>query len=886
MVNLCSNQLEFQALVLQVSHPRSSPFIIATAYRSPSYPVALFLPYLETVLNAVSDFNKVCFWGGDWNMDLFQYNSKSDVKSFLDCFNSYGFFPTITVPTRTSNVSPYTQTLIDNIFCNALECVANSGVTCAGIADHEVIICTSSLLGATPVHSIGSRREPLKPRFNYDRTEELKVNISQRLTGFCEIEDPNHGSHLLMTIIQEEVNKLSTIPQTRRYSPIQPWITPGVLRSINKRNCLLKHFMKNRSPENERKYRSYRNALRLTIRHAKRMYYRQQFEKNASNPKRLWSDLYEAIQKNRKHNKPPSRFDMDGITMTDPKDITESFNKYYSQVAQKLDDSLGPSNVDPLSYMSSMIAPDAMTFDTVTEQYVGTLVSTFNDVGAGYDGINVKMFKRVLPCMIKEITHLINICLTKSIFPDNLKVGLITPIHKTGAQSLFSNYRPITVLPVLSKVLEAVMYNQLLDHFTGHNIIFYYQFGFRNHHSAFMPLSLLHDNITACLVDRQVAAGIYLDLARAFDTVNTTILLQKLLKYGISGNSLSLLTSYLTGRSHRLKFDDVISGAKGVTCGVPQGSVLGPLLFLVYINDLHLTCPEAQFFLFADDTAIFYSAPSLMELQRKITSSFSKITTWMHANRLTLSAPKSYYQLYACGGRDSNNNLDILVGNTKLCRAQTVKYLGVLVDENMKFKSHIDKVSAITSRNLGIINRAKHLLNKKLRLTLYNALVLPYFTYCLPIWGANYESTLRPIVTIQKRAVRMIAGLGPMTHCSPLFKELKILKLCDLLKYHTLLIMHDVLFGIAPRVIINKFNMHASVRDTRTPQHFSLVLQSSSGIPTPNHRRLNYRSFCLFSSGPAIWNDVIARNIPNLDDIPPNKTFFKKCLKKLLAESY
>ena len=299
---------------------------------------------------------------------------------------------------------------------------------------------------------------------------------------------------------------------------------------------------------------------------------------------------------------------------------------------------------------------------------------------------------------------------------------------------------------------------------------------------------------------------------------------------------------------------------------------------------MRFACNEAKFLLFADDTAIFYSAQSSTELQENISISFPKILEWLHANRLSLSAPKTFYQIYAPGG--TTDTICIPVGTEQISRAHTVKYLGVLVDDDLKFKSHIDKVSGITRRNLGVITRAKFLLQKKHRYMLYNALILPYLSYCITIWGSNYEATLKPLVTIQKRAIRLISGVGPLEHTSPLFDHLKLLKLYDLNKYQILLIMHDALFQRIPSVVADKFKLHAPSRTTRSQQHFSVVVQSASGVPTPNYRLANYRSFCLFCRGPSIWNELVAQRIPNLLDIPASKALFKSCLKKLFIDEY
>lgn len=877
-------QTEFQCLSLLFSLPSGVSFIVSTLYRSPSYPISLLMPFLEGMLMKIADFNKPCFLGGDFNVNLFKYGESNETATFLDCMNSYGLFPTITVPTRVAIASPFTATLIDNIFTNVLETIAFNGVICAGIADHQAVCCTSDLVRQ---HSNVPTRTVPKPKFNYNRIEELKVNVSNNLDGFLQMNDPDECANRLISVIQSKVAELSITGSggSRYTSPIQPWVTPGILRSINLRNKLLKDFLKCRTTEKLNKFKKYRNVLRVTLRRAKQSYYHSQFTKNSGNPKKLWSDLLSAIQKNKTHEELPSRFEVDGTVIDKPDAVAQRFNEYYSQVAPTLDAALGPCCVDPLSYLNDLAVPEMLTFHSVSQQYVSNLIAGFKEVGAGLDGISSKLLKLLTPAILPQLTHLVNVCLSKNTFPTVLKTALITPVYKSGSRLLFSNYRPISVLPVISKVLESVIFDQLLTFVTENNIIYSCQFGFRSKHSTFMPLCLLHDYITSNLVKGHTSAGIYLDLARAFDTVNIEILLKKLSKYGITGNALQLFSSYLSHRTHCLKYKDSISGTSEITCGVPQGSILGPILFLLYINDLPNVCDEAKFLLFADDTAVLYSAPTIGELQLQISRSLPKITLWLHANRLSLSIPKTFYQLYSPGNVETVN-LSIPVKGVNIKRATTVKYLGVLVDENLKFKSHINKVSGLISRNLGVISRAKYLLNKKLMLLLYNALILPYINYCLIVWGSNYEANLKPVITVQKRAIRLISGAGRISHTSPLFRELRLLKLADLLNYQLLLILHDYLFGRLPDVISINFKLQQQARLSRITRHFDEQIISYDGHLVPNYRLHNYRLFCAFCKAPKIWNRVIAPRIPDLRDIPMNKGFFKKCVRIIFLDEY
>ena len=209
----------------------------------------------------------------------------------------------------------------------------------------------------------------------------------------------------------------------------------------------------------------------------------------------------------------------------------------------------------------------------------------------------------------------------------------------------------------------------------------------------------------------------------------------------------------------------------------------------------------------------------------------------------------------------------------------------LLVDDDLKFKSHIAKITSTCCRVLGMLYRSSYFLNKPLLLLLYNTMIQPYLTYCAVVWGSNYYSSLKPLITMQKRAIRLISGVSPRSHTSPLYRELKILKLEDLIKYQILLIMHDSLFGRLPQPV-NKFILFDANRPGRRAIHFEESITGSAGTRIPNHRIRNYRQFVVFCRGPSLWNSLISTKIPDIRDIPWSKALFKKCIRILFTDTY
>jgi hypothetical protein len=362
----------------------------------------------------------------------------------------------------------------------------------------------------------------------------------------------------------------------------------------------------------------------------------------------------------------------------------------------------------------------------------------------------------------------------------------------------------------------------------------------------------------------------FFDLAKAFDTVDHEILLTKLERYGVRGNQLLWFKSYLESRSQCVYCNGSFSALKAIKYGVPQGSNLGPLLFLIYINDLPNVSSKLYFILFADDTNVFYSHSSLETLFDIVNTELTLAADWFCANKLTLNLTKTNYILFRSHRKTCPSQLPILsINGSHLSRVESTKFLGVYVDQHLTWIDHIKCISSKIAKNTGIIARTAYLLPPSIRVKLYYSLVYPYLAYCNLIWASTYTTRLHRLIILQKRVIRIVAGTTYLSHTSPLFCNFNILKFEQIKLYQSGEFMYRFDHGLLPPVFKGFFNLASQIHShsTRNSSNYRCIFA-----------RTNYRLFSIRATGPSLWNKIPqeVRQFPSL-------SLFKKKLSSHLV---
>ena len=466
-----------------------------------------------------------------------------------------------------------------------------------------------------------------------------------------------------------------------------------------------------------------------------------------------WKLLNSVINKTRSSND-AKNFLINNSLTNDPALIVKSFNDYFVHIGPDLAKTIPTSFKKFDDFLPPSISSSMVLLPTDECEISNIIKSLKNSASPGLDEIPPSVVKFACSFIVTPLVNLINCSMSKSIFPSKLKQAKVVPIFKSGNATMVCNYRPISILNIFSKIYEKVLYKRLLSFLTTNNFFFDHQFGFREGHSTSMALITLVHYITAVSDANETTISVFVDLSKAFDTLNHDILLHKLEHFGIRGSVLQLFENYLHGRNQCASDNGVFSDCLPITCGVPQGSILGPLLFLLCINDIHKSSTLLKFILFADDTTVLFKSKSLSELFRTMNHELKTVSEWFKANKLSLNISKTNFIVFK-KSIAATSSFSVNFDNIQVKQVSSVKFLGVEIDSNLAWKDQISKVEKKISSAIGVVSKVRFKITNKTALLLYDALIASQLNYCNIVWAATYKSSLDRLYVLQKRALRI-----------------------------------------------------------------------------------------------------------------------------------
>ena len=825
----------------------------------------------------------------DSNINLLKLNHCNLSQNYIETLHNNGFLQLVRKATR---IQGENFSLIDHICIKNEPPNVRTGTIISDLSDHFINYISFSAEKNTKVSK--TKGYFFDRQINKNSKEKFRevLNNIQWNNVTCQ-DDVNVAYDEFWNTFSSLYDlylPMTKIKLNRNIHKINGFMTKGLLISRCTKNTLYKRYLLEPSTPNKSIYLNYRNIYNKLIRHSKKEYFADNLHKNKKNPKKTWEIYNEAIN-NKKSTEKIKEIVKNGKVITANSEISEEFNEFFSKVGQKISNSIPKMKKDPESYLTIKDDQPSLNFDDIGPVLICDILKSMDPKKSkDMDGISLDLLKSIDSAIAKPLAHIFNLSLKKGIFPERLKVSRIVPIYKVGDKKICDNYRPISLVSTIAKILEKIVATKLSNHLEINKLLHIHQFGFRKKLSTEHNLLHLTNYVSNALNEDDFCIGIFLDLKKAFDVVPHCILIKKLKKFGVKNNALEWFKSYLTNRSQCVDINGHISSPKFINISVMQGSILGPLLFLCFINDLH-TASKLFTLLFADDTCCLASGKNLSQLVQFCNEELQKIANWFSANKLAVNVSKCkfitfhnkgkklnfngekiVFNLNEIGEDDNPNNIISLdcIHNDASAENQSYKYLGILLDENLSFRTHVDYVCKKLSKSLFCLRRAKTLLNERAMRTLYFATFHSHLLYCANILGCAPKSETKRITILQKKAIRLLTNSSYNSHTKPLFEKLKILPFDDILYEQKMIFMHSVYNNYAPVSFSNVWT-----KNIEREQQYELRNENNYVLPRPRFE--GFKKYPLYSFAKT-WNESGDLRLYS------NPTTFKIALRNQLLE--
>ena len=741
-----TSNINIESQWVLVTLPNSEPILVGNVYRPPQGSVDAFIQALDNIFNEIDATKFEIYIIGDINIDMSDKQNESQRK-FVNFFKPLGLCQIIKSPTRFSTTK---NSILDVCVTNS-DFIKKSGVCDVNLSDHQMILITRKKTKFPKKKCTFTGRSYRK----YNKNEFQNDIINADWTEYNNESTVEGKWNQFIQIIRNKIDSTCPVKEFKIKQQKEPWITGPLIELIKDKDYALKMAKKHNDPQLWIKAKRLRNSCTNRLRKARADFIKENLENNVGNSKKFWKNIQDVLPS--KKGKSPGNFDL--FDSNDKRDIPNEetanyINDYFVQIGPKL------AQQYDLEWNFNGERADIVLDDIETnlEEIIKLCREININKSSCIEHLCSEILRDAFLAVPEILMEIFNLSFELSDIPNAWKIAKVTPLQKSGGSKEVSNLRPISLLPLPSKLIEKIVHNRIYTHCNNYNLLDPKQGGFRPGHSTISTTAFYINDIYEAMNNNETTISIYIDAMKAFDTVNHEILLKKIKYFGITGKNAKWLQNYLSNRKQCTYANDILSQEALITCGVPQGSVCGPLLFLLYINDISKVLTNCKVSLYADDTVLYYSGKNLDDVVTTIQSDLNLLSNWCSKNRLTINCKKTKYCVYGMRSivkKSKSQDMMLSLNNTVLEKVCSYKYLGFILDDQLNFNKHVKSMTNLITHKLYLLSRIRKYLTKVACISIFKTMILSLIEYGDIIYAGTSQNNITTITNLFYRGLRI-----------------------------------------------------------------------------------------------------------------------------------